>query len=824
MFFGNKTKIIKYVIWVVVVMFIAGAAFGSSSLLYSCKMKEQKQKAEDERRRQIAEKNKIPAEDEKIVLAKFGEDSITVGDYYDYFRKLRADIKTRYKDEEQRETILDYIIEKEIVRTYAVANKISSTEKDRIDILYKLLGDKLKGVEESKVKEMLEKGYFDKDEIDYAVLEEKVKNALLETPDKIDDKTMLAFYNQHKFRYQKPEEYLVSHIFIKKDSDKREKAIEKDLDNDKIKRYYKNNMDKYHGEPSVKFRQIFISPDKFDVNISEKDLKDYFDKNKDMYVEEEQVHASHILVKTEKEATDLEKRIKNNEDFAKLAKEYSQDPGSKDKGGDLGWFKQGQMVGPFDKKVFSMKVGTISEPVKTNFGYHIIKLMDKKEKKEKTFAEVKDQIKDTLKKEKGWVEAKTKADSISTKIQSGTNFYDLVKESQSDKLDGEETGLITKGKNETSTAKRFEGELFKNGVLDSQIQKKVFDMARGEVSEPIKSAFGYHIVFLTDKEPAKPLPFEEVKDKVKTDLINWQKDIKAFNLANEAYEKLQAGKPFKDVVKFYSDGKTKDKDGQLPWFPLGVMPEDLKDKDVLTDEIASFTYFFKNGQFQAGVSIVKEIEKEIKRLKKDEYSNVIKSSFGYHIIRLDDKREGDIPAFEQVKSKIKEDMAHGVSEDDIKSYYEANVSKYTTPERVKTSHILVADEDKANEVYKKLQSGADFATVAKEMSEDYTAEKGGEFKFITKGEMPENYEDAAFTLNEGEFSKPLKTELGYYIIKVEEKQPQKTATLEEKRQEIKDELLKPVKEKNFREFIEEMKNRYGVQKYYNKFDLITKYD
>jgi|GEM_PF-4708169 len=825
MFFGNKTKVIKYVIWVVVILFIAGVAFGSSSLLYSCKMQDEKKKAEEERRGRLAEKNRIPEEEEKVVLAKFGEDKITVGDYYDYFRKLRADIKNRYKDEEQRENILDYIIEKEIVRTYAVANKITASEKDRIDILYKLLGDKLKGVEESKVKEMLEKGYFDKEELDYAILEEKVKDHLLkDTPDEINEKTMKEFYNDHKFRYQKPEEYLISHIFVKKDSEKREKAIEKELDEEMVKRYYKNNIEKYQGEPSVSLRQIFISPDRFDVSISDGEKKEYFENNRDMYVEEEQVKASHILINSEEEAKEVKRKLDDGEDFAKLAEEYSQDPGSKDKGGELGWFKQGQMVEPFDKKVFSMKVGTISKPVRTNFGYHIIYLEDKKEKKEKSYEEVKDEIEETIKKEKTWSLAKKKIDDIKMQLDQGVSFYELVDQSHSKDPQNGKIDYIKKGKNDSDTVKRYEGELFKNGVLDSQIQKTVFELAKSEISKPVRSQFGYHIFMLLDKRPASALPYNQVKDKVKEDLIDWQKDIKAFNLAKKAHEELQDGEGFEKIVTKYSDGKTKDEKGQLPWFPLGVMPEDFDAKEQLTDEVASFTYFFKDGQFQAGVSVVKEIEKEIKRLKKGEYSPVIKTTFGYHIIRMDDRREGEIPDFKQVKAKVREDMNLGVSDEEIENYYEENKERYTTPERVKTSHILVADETKANEVYRRLEAGEDFAVVAKEMSDDYTAEKGGEFRFITRSEMPKTYEETAFSLKEGEHSMPIKTELGYYVIKVEEKQDRHTATLEEKYDEIRAELLKPVKEQNFRAFIEEMKNRYGVEKYYDKFDLITKYD
>lgn len=95
-----------------------------------------------------------------------------------------------------------------------------------------------------------------------------------------------------------------------------------------------------------------------------------------------QVKASHILVKTEKEAEDIKKKLSSKgTKFADLAKQYSEDNGTKANGGELGYFMEGQMVPEFEKKAFSMKPGEISDPVKTDFGYHIIKVEDKKDVK-----------------------------------------------------------------------------------------------------------------------------------------------------------------------------------------------------------------------------------------------------------------------------------------------------------------------------------------------------------------------------------------------------------------------------------------------------------
>jgi peptidyl-prolyl cis-trans isomerase C len=136
--------------------------------------------------------------------------------------------------------------------------------------------------------------------------------------------------------------------------------------------------------------------------VTEADAKKFFDENPKYFEQPEQVQASHILIKTEgmddakkaeakKKIEGLLKDIKASKDFAELAKANSDCP-SKERGGDLGLFGRGQMVKPFEDVAFAMKVGDVSEVVETQFGYHIIKLTDRKEAKKYTFDEMKGKI------------------------------------------------------------------------------------------------------------------------------------------------------------------------------------------------------------------------------------------------------------------------------------------------------------------------------------------------------------------------------------------------------------------------------------------------
>ncbi|GFO58953.1 peptidylprolyl isomerase [Geomonas silvestris] len=135
------------------------------------------------------------------------------------------------------------------------------------------------------------------------------------------------------------------------------------------------------------------------ANIPDAELKSFYDKNLDKFKTGEQIHASHILVKSEAQAKDIEKQLKAGGNFEELAKKNSID-GAAAKGGDLGWFGKGSMLPDFEKVAFSLKEGAISDIVKTKFGYHIIKVTGKRPAGTRTFDEVKDQLKAALAPEK----------------------------------------------------------------------------------------------------------------------------------------------------------------------------------------------------------------------------------------------------------------------------------------------------------------------------------------------------------------------------------------------------------------------------------------
>ncbi|MBQ7561482.1 MAG: peptidylprolyl isomerase [Synergistaceae bacterium] len=140
-----------------------------------------------------------------------------------------------------------------------------------------------------------------------------------------------------------------------------------------------------------------------DVKVDESEAQKFYDENKQSFMQPEKVHARHILISGD--ADELAQKIiadlKAGASFDVLAREYSQDPGSKNNGGDLGEFPRGVMVADFEKAAFALKnPGDISEPVKSQFGIHIIKLEERIPESPAPFVQVKDRIMQELREKK----------------------------------------------------------------------------------------------------------------------------------------------------------------------------------------------------------------------------------------------------------------------------------------------------------------------------------------------------------------------------------------------------------------------------------------
>lgn len=155
---------------------------------------------------------------------------------------------------------------------------------------------------------------------------------------------------------------------------------------------YKNQVERLKKEILT---QVTIDNVLSKVAVEDQEAKKFYDENEDKFVDMEQVRAKHILVDSEEKAKEVANLIQDGLTFEEAAEKYSSCP-SNAQGGDLGFFTRGKMVPEFEDAAFSLKVGEISEPVKTQFGYHLVKVEEKKEARNRDYKEVEHMIKNNL--------------------------------------------------------------------------------------------------------------------------------------------------------------------------------------------------------------------------------------------------------------------------------------------------------------------------------------------------------------------------------------------------------------------------------------------
>ncbi|MCT2345203.1 peptidylprolyl isomerase [Bacillales bacterium AN1005] len=163
-----------------------------------------------------------------------------------------------------------------------------------------------------------------------------------------------------------------------------------------------------------------------------------------------------------------------------------------------------------------------------------------------------------------------------------------------------------------------------------------------------------------------------------------------------------------------------------------------------------------------------------------------------------------------------------ITDDQIQAYFDENKASFNTPEQVEASHILVADEKTAKEVKKKLDDGEDFADLAKEYSTDTaTKENGGELGYFSSGQMVEEFEKAAFSMDVDEISDPVETTNGWHIIKVTGHKDAVEAKLDDHKDEIKDALFEQQMNTEYSTWLTEIQAKYDID---NKLDTSSKTD
>jgi peptidyl-prolyl cis-trans isomerase SurA len=434
-----------------------------------------------------------------------------------------------------------------------------------------------------------------------------------------------------------------------------------------------------------------------DKSVSEELVKEAYERMK------YDVHASHILIlsrpddmpedtlKAYKKALELMNRAKAGEDFAKLAKENSEDPSAKQNGGDLGFFSALRMVYPFESAAFNTPVNEISKPVRTKFGYHIIKVHAKRP----SVGEVKVAHIMVRLKENGTADenknAEDRINEIYGKLQSGSTWEEMVRISEDYQTAQKGGDLGYFGPNKFP--KEFE---------DASFALK----ENGEISKPTKTAYGWHIIKLIDKkgmDSFEKMQSELKKSIAKNDRSNLSKDV--------VYNRIMKKNGFKEFPKnlkkiFEITDSTLEMgtwkipanvELKKPLFQIGNIKYTQKD---LADYMFTREGLRKNTNYK---QLVNQYYDNFKHEKVFEFENKnLEQNYPAFKATMKEYRDGMLK-FEITDAKVWSKASRDTT--GLKEFYNANKDKWMWPNRIKGEVYICINAEVAKQVKDLLDKG-----------------------------------------------------------------------------------------------------------------------
>lgn len=278
------------------------------------------------------------------------------------------------------------------------------------------------------------------------------------------------------------------------------------------------------------------------ITPAEEEVQQYYDANIAQYTTPGQVRASQILLRVgdqdeaevEARAAELAVEARGGADFAALAQEHSQDEATAENGGDLGLFGRGRMVAEVEAAAFEMDVDTVSDPIRSAIGFHVLRVTEKQEESSQPLEEVREAIENTLKNERATSRAEALARAIAAEVETPE---DLERAAGSRGFELQESGFVGRG------------EPILGLGFAPQVSAEAFQMEQGEVAGPIQTPTGPAFVTVVEfQEPAIP-PLEEVREDVARDVRRRKALERAREAADGAAGSLQGGEDFEAAAE-----------------------------------------------------------------------------------------------------------------------------------------------------------------------------------------------------------------------------------------------------------------------------------
>ncbi|HUP34030.1 MAG TPA: SurA N-terminal domain-containing protein [Candidatus Limnocylindria bacterium] len=327
--------------------------------------------------------------------------------------------------------------------------------------------------------------------------------------------------------------------------------------------YVKAHPARFSQPERLKLQYVIVSPSNLAVTVSDAEAEAYYQEHAAEFEEPKRLRVAHVLVRVppvggsdaenaaKAKVEDVIKRAKGGEDFAKLAREVSEDKASAVQGGDLGFVGPGELVAPFEQAAFALNQGEISAPVRTPFGYHAIRVIEVKEGGKAALKEVASKIKETLRAQKSERAAQTRADEVRATLLSAKELP----------AEAKRLGL------EAQEATFGRGDALGEAGRDPQLDETLFGLAVGGVSTPIKTAGGFAIVKVVQHIAAGVPPVAEIRDRVVEAIKRERAERQVTDRAKALVTALGKGGDFAATAK--ADGFST---GSIPLFSRSQPP------------------------------------------------------------------------------------------------------------------------------------------------------------------------------------------------------------------------------------------------------------
>jgi peptidyl-prolyl cis-trans isomerase SurA len=488
-----------------------------------------------------------------------------------------------------------------------------------------------------------------------------------------------------------------------------------------------------------------------------------------------EIKASHILITLEENAApedtlkayntikDVYQKAINGEDFASLAAKFSQDPSAKENKGSLGYFSAFRMIYPFETAAYTTPVGKVSKPVRTRFGYHIIKVDDIRDNRgEVTVAHI--MIMNPEKAEEAPA-AKTKIDDIYKKLNQGEKFEDLAKQFSEDKSSSGKGGVLNRFGSGQLSSEEFEGVAF--GLKN-----------KDEISQPFQSKFGWHIMKLIDKHAVKPL--SEMKNELENKI---GKDDRSRKLTTSLNEKLRKKYILKRDDKLYTKlaAVVTNDVYESKWeAPKETLAYDGKLFDVNGKAISGTDFLNYIKAQQKSATKIKPVNKWVDNVYQSFVDNELNTYYNANL-------ESEFPDFANVMEEYRDGLLlFDLMEKEIweksktdtlglKSFYDANKNNYNWKNRL---DVVIASSTKID-VIKKAQKMLKKGIVADKIKEQLNTKEKVEI-MTNAGVFEEGSETLPKTLKlQTGVSDIVKEGEYYFVTKVNKIMPAGPKTLEE---------------------------------------------